>query len=503
MSQILVVDDEKGIRESLHILLTDEGYQIDTAADGLEALHLLEKKHYDLVLTDLRMPNVNGLSLLSQIKEKWDEKIPVILLTSCSHVDTAIQAIKEGASDYIVKPFEVDHLRESVRKALTKEREKMREAMKAQEDYARRMESANRKLDHAIFELAVLHETGKMINSTLDIRKIVSIILEMARQSVGADRARVKLYYRDSQRDMMDLAYAVDETNHRQWEAVDEYAAAWVKRRGEGILLEDIQKIPAQESQLLTSSGLGSLLVLPIKRKSDMIGVMILTNRAGHRKFTEDDFQFLTTLVNQASIAIENAQLYEELQGHFADTIRALVTAMEAKDAYTYGHSDRVTQYSLMIGNHLGLTEAEVRELEYTALLHDIGKIGIAEEILRKPGKLNPHEWSVVKKHTVLGSTIIRPIKFLNRGEASVRHHHEWFNGSGYPDGLRGEDIPLFARIIAVADAFDAMISERPYRSCLTEQAAIGELKRCAGEQFDPTVVATFLRALEAARQTG
>jgi HD-GYP domain-containing protein (c-di-GMP phosphodiesterase class II) len=301
----------------------------------------------------------------------------------------------------------------------------------------------------------------------------------------------------------MDLAYAVDETNHQQLEAVDEYAAAWVKRRGEGILLEDIEKIPAQESQLLTSSGLGSLAVLPIKRKSDMIGVMVVNNRAGHRKFTEQDFQFLTTLVNQASIAIENAQLYEELQSHFADTIRALVTAMEAKDAYTYGHSDRVTQYSMMIGNHLGLEQPDVRELEYTAMLHDIGKIGIAEEILRKPGKLNPHEWSVVKKHTVLGSTIIRPIKFLNRGEESVRHHHEWFNGSGYPDGLRGEDIPLFSRIIAVADAFDAMISERPYRSCLTEQAAIGELKRCAGEQFDPTVVATFLRALEAARQTG
>ncbi|MEW6515742.1 MAG: HD domain-containing phosphohydrolase [candidate division FCPU426 bacterium] len=500
MSNILVVDDEKGIRESLNILLTDEGYQIDMASDGMEALTLLEKKQYDLVLTDLRMPNMNGMSLLSQIKEKWDESIPVIMLTSCGHVDTAIQAIKEGASDFIIKPFEVDHLRESVRKALKKEREKMKQAIKAQEEYARRMENANRKLDHAIFELAVLHETGKMINSTLDIKKIVSIILEMARQSVGADRARVLLYYKNSQRNMMDLVYSVDDSNHGQLEAVDEYAAAWVRRRGEGILLEDIEKIPPQESQLLAGSGLGSLVVLPIKRKSDMVGAMILNNRTGSRKFTEQDFQFLTTLVNQASIAIENAQLYDELQDHFADTIRALVTAMEAKDAYTYGHSDRVTQYSLMIAGQLGLSELDVRELEYTALLHDIGKIGIAEEILRKPGKLDQHEWSVVKKHTILGSTIVRPIKFLNRGEETVRHHHEWFNGSGYPDGLKGEDIPLFSRIIAVADAFDAMISERPYRSSMTEAAAMHELSKCSGEQFDPTVVATFTRALETAR---
>lgn len=503
MSHILVVDDERGARESLNIFLTGEGHEIDTAMDGLEALNLLEKSRYDLVLTDLRMPNMNGLSLMAQIKEKWETEIPVILITSCGSMDTAIQAVKDGASDYIVKPFEIEQLRKSVNIALKKEREILQRNLQNQEEYSRRMELANKRLDHAIFELAVLHETGKMINSTLEINKIVSLILEMARQSIHADRARVLLYHRDHKRVMMDLSYAQDETRSRELIDVDQYANDWVMRRREGLLLEDIEKIPATESELLASSGLGSMLVVPIRRKQDIVGVMFLSNLAGGRKFDERDFQFVTTLVNQASIAIENAQLYEELQNHFTDTIRALVTAVETKDSNTFGHSDRVTRYVLMIADQFGLENSDLRQLEYLALLHDIGKIGISEEILLKPERLSDQEWSIVKNHSALGGSIIKPIKFLESGEAAIRHHHEWFNGAGYPDGLQGEAIPLFSRIIAVADAFDAMTSERPYRGSMDQKEAVLELKRFSGEQFDPRVVIYFLQALDSSREQG
>jgi putative nucleotidyltransferase with HDIG domain len=206
---------------------------------------------------------------------------------------------------------------------------------------------------------------------------------------------------------------------------------------------------------------------------------------------------FITTLANQASIAIENAQLYEELQDYFTDTIRALIAAVEAKDTYTYGHSSRVTKYSLLIADQLDIDPVEKRRLEYLALLHDIGKIGIDEKILRKDAKLNDDEWEIIRNHTVIGSSIIKPIKFLPSGEKIIRHHHERFSGGGYPDGLRGEDIPLFSRIIAVADSFDAMTSLRPYRGTLVAKDAIAELRRCAGEQFDPALVDIFINAYE------
>ncbi|MCD4814380.1 response regulator [bacterium] len=494
MSHILVVDDERGVRESLNILLSEEGHEIDMACDGTEALTLLRKQRYDLVLTDIRMPNMNGLSLMEQIRDNWNHEIPVILLTACGSVETAVRAVKDGASDYIIKPFEIEHLRNAVNVALKKERESLKANLQEQKEYSQRMEMANKKLDQAIFELAVLHETGKTINSTLEINKIISIILEMARQSVNADRARVVLFEKNSSHIMMDLSYAIDEANSKKFMALDQYAMDWVTQREEGLLLEDIEKMKLSDSDLWTRSGLGALMVAPIKRKSNLIGLMLLTNLAGNKKFNEKDFQFITTLVNQASIAIENAQLYEELQNHFADTIRALVAAMETKDSYTHGHSDRVTKYSMMIGESLNLSSGELRQLEYLALLHDIGKIGIDEDILRKPGKLTNEEWTIVKNHPVLGGCIIRPIKFLVEGEASIRHHHEWFDGNGYPDGLSGEQIPLFSRIISVADAFDAMISERPYRSGMTEEAAIDELHRFSGKQFDPDIVRLFVK---------
>jgi response regulator RpfG family c-di-GMP phosphodiesterase len=497
MSHILVVDDERGVRESLFVLLSEEGHNIDTASDGMEALQLLKKRPYDLVLTDIRMPNMTGLDLFEQIKTKFDENIPVILLTANGTIETAVKAVKDGASDFIIKPFEIEHLRSSVNVALKRERESLKQSLKQQEQHSKRMESANKRLDQAIFELAVLHETGKTINSTLEINKIVSIILEMARQSVSADRARVILYKGEQKDVLMDLSYSVDETQESKYLTLDGYAVDWVMQRQEGLLLEDIGRMRFTETDLWSRSGLGSLMVVPIKRKEQTIGIMLITNLTGNKKFTEKDFQFISTLVNQASIAIENAQLYEELQNHFTDTIRALVTAMETKDSYTYGHSDRVTRYSMMIAKQLSIPQGEVRQLEYIALLHDIGKIGIEEEILRKPTSLTKEEWSIVKNHSALGGSIVKPIKFLKDGEETIRHHHEWFDGTGYPDGLAGETIPEYSRIIAVADAFDAMTSERPYRKGMADATALAELRRCSGEQFDPKMVELFIKAYQ------
>lgn len=181
----------------------------------------------------------------------------------------------------------------------------------------------------------------------------------------------------------------------------------------------------------------------------------------------------------------------------FVSILKAMMAAVEAKDPYTRGHSERVTGYALAIGREMELDETEIRSLFCAAILHDTGKIGVPGELLRKPGQLDPQEYEVVKSHAALGASMLEGIEFLHDLLPVITHHHEWYNGKGYPDGLAGNDIPLGARIIAVADAYDAMISERPYRCVKSPAQARDELVRSRDTQFDPRVVDTFLQVLE------
>jgi len=196
-------------------------------------------------------------------------------------------------------------------------------------------------------------------------------------------------------------------------------------------------------------------------------------------------------------VARYSIQLYNDMREDYLSTISALITAIEAKDPYTRGHSEAVRKHTVAIGREMGLRADALERLEYASLLHDIGKIGVAESILRKPGRLTDEEYTEIKAHPVIGGNIVQRLRLLGQEAGTVRHHHEWMNGRGYPDGLSGQKIPIGARIIGVADAFDAMTSDRPYRRTLSTQEAIAELRRCSGAQFDGDVVEAFVRALD------
>ncbi len=196
-------------------------------------------------------------------------------------------------------------------------------------------------------------------------------------------------------------------------------------------------------------------------------------------------------------IARYSFQRYNDLRGIYLSTITALVRALEQKDPYTRGHSDRVKTYALAVAKELHLPADQVERLEYVALLHDVGKIGIRDTIWMKEGRLDQAEYEEIKRHPVVGAEIIGQIQMLGHDVEIVRHHHEWFNGSGYPDGKAGKDIPLGARILAVVDAFDAMTTERPYKPAYSYQEAVEELNRFAGRQFDPEVVGAFLATVK------
>lgn len=245
---------------------------------------------------------------------------------------------------------------------------------------------------------------------------------------------------------------------------------------------------------------LGAKLVFPLMGKNELIGMLFLGEKRTEDTYNQEDMELISTLCNQAAISIESSLLYNELHDNNLNTVRSLATALEAKDEYTRGHSERVAEYAREIAIKMDLPARDTHILHEIGLLHDVGKIGVREAVLNKPGKLTKAEFNHVRQHAILGEKILSSIESLKEGLPIVRHHHEWLNGSGYPDGLSQINMPLSARILAVADAFDAMVTKRPYRPAMTVKEAIQELKKGTCSQFDPHVVRAFIAVL--ARKT-
>ena len=241
-----------------------------------------------------------------------------------------------------------------------------------------------------------------------------------------------------------------------------------------------------------------SLCLAPLHVSGKSIGVLVLgeARHPDREPFDADKVRLTNTVADQAASAIHRAQLHQQLEDAYVQTVLALSRAMDARDTYTGDHSQRLAEWAVATARQLGCDEEEVEAIRWGAYLHDIGKIGVPDSILRKPGKLTDEEWEVVKRHPDIGAEIVAPVKKLARVVPIIRHHHERYDGSGYPDGLKGEEIPLGARILAVVDAYSAIVDERPYKPARTHEEAVAELRRCAGTHFDPRVVEAFLAVL-------
>ncbi len=235
-------------------------------------------------------------------------------------------------------------------------------------------------------------------------------------------------------------------------------------------------------------------IVMPLKPRDKLLGIMQVANKRGNFSYRPEDLDLLKILGSQVGFVIQNADLFNNLQRAYIDTLSALTSAIDAKDSYTRGHSERVTELSIRLANEYGLPPEEVEKIKLGGLLHDIGKIGIPEEILNKPGRLNDEEFEIIKSHPDLGLHILGKVEFLETIVPIIRYHHERYDGKGYPEGLKGEAIPLLARIVSVVDTFDAMTTDRPYRKAMSIEEALKEIERCSGSQFDPKIAAHFIR---------
>ena len=351
-------------------------------------------------------------------------------------------------------------------------------------------------------EMGALLEVGRVVSSTLDLRELLTKIMSTATKVMRCETSTV--YLVDEQTN--ELYFHIVSGDPNVGAKLQEIRlpmgtglAGWCAQNNKPVIVPDTEKDPRFFKGADKKSGFvtRSMICVPMRLKDRVVGVLQVLNRTGDIPFNDHDLETLENVANQAVSAIENARLYENIQKVYLSTIEVLATAIDAKDPYTQGHSRRVTQYSVAIAEELNLSPKEVESIRYAGLLHDVGKIGIKDSIIRKPGRLTDEEYAIIKKHPAIGAKILRPVDFLADKIPGVLHHHEYYDGRGYPEHLTGENIPLAGRIICVADAFDAMTTNRPYRKGLTVKTAVGELQKFSGKQFDPVCVEAFMRAFD------
>jgi len=341
--------------------------------------------------------------------------------------------------------------------------------------------------------LQALAEIGYVVNSSLDLPTVLYEVMDTIIKLTGAQRAFL----------MQRVGSEMEITIARNWEheslrpgeyEISRTIVNEVVKHGEAVVTTNAQEDPRFDKvQSVVIFNLRSILCVPLKAKEELIGVIYADNSVREGVFTEDDCSLLSAFANQAAVALENAQLFNDISISYDQTLEALVTALEFRELETTMHTRRVVLYSMALAQKMGLSDDQTQQLRRGALMHDIGKIGVPDAILNKPGPLSEDEWVQMRRHSSLGVDILEGIMFFQGAIDIVGASHEQYDGSGYPHGLKGEEIPLGARIFAVVDALDAITSDRPYRKAQSFDVALKEIKSKRGTQFDPKVVDAYL----------
>ncbi|MGB9905683.1 MAG: HD domain-containing phosphohydrolase, partial [Desulfotomaculales bacterium] len=322
---------------------------------------------------------------------------------------------------------------------------------------------------------------GQAVAGSFDVDRVLESVLDSVRDVLGARWCALRLF--DENTGELVLRGNVGMSPGLQAAVArirpDGNLLGEVLQKGEPVVVEDLAG--AKGARLPYSvPEVRALIVAPVKTGGKILGTLKIYSPVP-RRWSEEEVEYLATVASQLGLALENARLYSSLREYYLSAVQALAAALEAKDVYTRGHSFRVAELARLCARLLGLTAEEQEQVYMAGLLHDIGKIGVREEVLLKPGPLTPEEREEMQGHPETGARILEPARFPGEVTAAVRHHHKDYGGGGYPAGLSGEEIPLPARILRVADAYDAMTSARPYRNAFTPERARAELKRCAG----------------------
>jgi len=492
MSQkILVVDDEEIVRRVIRLHLEREGWVGIEAGDGVEALEILKKEPIDLVLCDIKMPRMDGITLLKQLKGKG-VPVPVIMISGFVDMETAIEVLRQGAFDYLTKPIQRNVLILSVKrgleyKELIEDRRRLEAENKKYQEYMEQKVAEQTALIEQLFEVSIYLTTLEGLETISDF------LVESISRLTKSRRISVLLYNKSSRRLEIIKAKGVPlEWVKKTRQAVGEPIAGKVYADGKAVIIDAI----GEKNGAKGYSASKAFVSLPLGNQNNPLGVINVTDKDGDVFFNRVDLKILESLAASASVAIQNDLRRMDIEEVYLELVKTLAEAIETKDAYTRGHCERVPEISLNIAKTMGLSLHQIRDILLASILHDVGKIGIPERILTKAGPLVQHEWALIQENPDLALNIIQHVGFLGEAREIIAQHHERYDGTGYPKGLKGESIHLGARILAVADAFDAMSSERPYHPSLKKAMIIEEIRQQAGLQFDPQVVEIFLALL-------
>ncbi len=490
-TKILVVDDEIVIRALLVDILTEEGYQVDTASNARAALELLKNPgDFVILFTDIMMPEMNGIELVREARKVAPSVIPIVM-TAFATLETARAAVKEGAYDYVLKPFSLSEIKLSVTNAIERHR--------LEQDNAR------------LREITELFNISESIAAVRDERQLLDFVLHAALERVGAERGSLMIMTPDGRALEVAVSVGIAEEDAKTVVEVGTGISGWVAQHARPLLIENIHENPGvvEMSRRLQDP---SFICVPLERKQppvyealssgiefpNVLGVLNVNRKKAGRQFTESDLKILSIIANHAAAALENVRLIKNVEDAHLATLQSMALLLEAKDAYTHGHSERVRSYSLMAARKMGMPEQDIDVLRVAAPLHDLGKIGITDNLLNKDGAPTSDEWDMIKKHPILGYDVLVPVRLLTKEHLNlVRGHHERMDGTGYPDGLKGDQIPPATHVIIVADAYDAMSSDRAYRPALSPEKIIAQLRRFSGSQFSPDVAETFVNMIE------
>jgi putative nucleotidyltransferase with HDIG domain len=437
------------------------GYQVASAPNGIVALERLQEHRYDLVFTDLQMPQMGGIALLQEMRQRYPDT-DTIVFTAHATVETARDALKLGAFDYLTKPVSVDDLERTVRRAMEWRRVRLEK--------------------QRLSEIVALFEISQTFTSTLDTSTAVREIVRLLWQRFSPRTLSLSLLHPED--DQLELLAQSDT-------AIDLPAGARVSLGGrcdEDAILRGHNMLVGDEE--IPPSHLAGL---ALRTNDRPVGILRLSRGPDQPGFDSDDRKLLAICASQIAASLDNGRLYQQLKEQNLQTIAALAAAIDARDPYTLGHSEQVMRYSVRLGEVIDLSPQRIEYIRYGALLHDIGKIGIRDYILLKPGPLTDEEFAIMRTHPTIGADILRKIKSLRDVIPVIECHHERVDGRGYPGRLSGLQITEEARILAIADAFDAMTSHRAYRKGRAPEEAFKVLLKGRGTHWDGAFVEVFV----------
>lgn len=468
---ILIVDDEEYICNIIRESLVGERCNVQAMTDPKAALEYIREHPLDLVLTDLVMGEYSGVQIIDEVKRHHHDAI-VILMTAHPTVQTAISVLKKGCYDFMVKPFKLEQLKAAIKRGLEHQR----------------VRRDNLSLQGQVEFLKIINAT----EAGVEIDKFLELVAKSCRKELDAESVGIIQIDPDS-RDIIRKVTAINDSKYRAEVTADDTLNRFVYTRSTEPYIFS-EEIKGDNGTVTTRTFFSS----PIFVRRKLYGVINVVVENRFQNITPGKMNILTILTNTTASAIANHQLLNDLQRSYLQAIRGLANAIEARDPYTAGHTDRVSKLAELVARHLKWDEDKILDLIMGCTLHDIGKIGVPDSVLNKPDRLDEREIELMRSHPEVGLKIVDGIDLFKPAIPIIMSHHEHFDGNGYPNALAGEQIPVEGRLLAVVDTFDAILSDRPYRQGATLKVAVTELIRNRGKQFDPSIVDVLLGVIRA-----